>query len=502
LLQPVYITVADERLAVFGGPPLCGPVEINGARVHRVAFDGIEQTRVTCEVAPEARRRGEECVRRDDQSRRAPPQRREIVERLNVLRAVGEIQQQHVFSANRAFGAWNEDEAAIRGVRSPRRQVELMVVQRDRERVESLRCGAVDERSCRKRDLVNRIVLGMRVELHLEHRVIHYRAMTAMRPDAATAQFLQVLNSAGQPTLEEQGVAAARAGTRANNQRIARPPLALHRVEDRRIPTRDSVVGVRIYWPRPLDVSERLPIVVYFHGGGFTLCDLDTHDPIARHLSRHADAIVVSVDYRLAPEHKFPAALDDSYAAVTWAAEHAAELGGDALRLAVAGDSAGGNLAAVVCQLARERGGPAIAFQALIYPVVDLDMTAPFASRKEFGGGEYFLAIREMEWFNSLYLTDPAAQVKDPRVSPLKSDDVRRLPPALVITAGCDPLRDEGQAYAERLDAAGVPVEYRCFEQTIHAFLNFAPLIPAGDEALAFLAERLHAALHAAAQAG
>ncbi|HYK53156.1 MAG TPA: alpha/beta hydrolase, partial [Candidatus Eremiobacteraceae bacterium] len=293
-----------------------------------------------------------------------------------------------------------------------------------------------------------------------------------------------------------------RAGVRANSQQMARPPLALHRVEDRRIPTAAGDVGVRIYWPRPLAESERLPIVVFFHGGGFVLCDLDTHDPIARYIALHGDAIVVNVDYRLAPEHRFPAAVDDSYSAVTWLADHAAELGGDPQRLAVAGDSAGGNLATVVCQLAKERGGPSIAFQALIYPVVDLDTSTSFASRQEFGGGDYFLAMHEMEWFNSLYLTDPAAQVKDPRVSPLNTEDLRGQPPALVVTAGCDPLRDEGKAYADRLAAAGVPVEYRCFEQAIHAFLNFAPIIPAGDEALAFLAERLRAALHSVAQAG
>ena len=311
-----------------------------------------------------------------------------------------------------------------------------------------------------------------------------------------------MLNSAGQPPLDVRGVAAARADTRVNNQRIARPPLELHRVEDRRIPAGDGDVGVRIYWPRPLATNERLPIVVFFHGGGFVLCDLDTHDPIARCVSRHADSIVVSVDYRLAPEHKFPAAVDDSYAAVAWVADHAAELGGDAQRIAVVGDSAGGNLATVVCQLARARRGPAIAFQALVYPVVDLDTNARFASREEFGGGDYFLSMRDMEWFNSLYLTDPATQVKDPRVSPLNSQDLHGLPPALVITAGCDPLRDEGKAYADKLAAEGVPVEYRCFEQTIHVFLSFAPIIPAGDEGLAFLAERLRAALHSAAQAG
>jgi len=322
--------------------------------------------------------------------------------------------------------------------------------------------------------------------------------MKAMRPDAATEQFLEVLRASGRPPTYELPVDVARAGTKAANQQMARPPLPLHRVEDRRIPTSAGDVPVRIYWPRPAAAGELLPIVVFFHGGGFVLCDIDTHDPIARALCRDADAIVVNVEYRMAPEHKFPAAVDDAYAAVCWASAHGAELGGDGQRIAVAGDSAGGNLAAVVCQLARSKHGPTIAFQALIYPVVDLDTTTPFASRNEFGGGDYFLSIRDMEWFNSLYFADVATGVRDPRASPLLTDDLRGLPPALVITAGLDPLRDEGKLYAERLAAAGVPAEYRCFEGTIHVFVSFAPAIPAGDEALAFVAERLRAALHAA----
>jgi len=319
-----------------------------------------------------------------------------------------------------------------------------------------------------------------------------------MRPDPATEQFLQMLRAAGRPPLDEQPVAVARAGTRAANQQMARPPLPLHRVEDRRIPTPAGELNVRMYWPRPAAEDERLPIVIFFHGGGFVLCDLDTHDPIARYCSLHADAIVVSVDYRLAPEHKFPAAVDDSYAAVSWVAAHADELGGDAHRIAVAGDSAGGNLATVVCQLAKERRGPAIAFQALFYPVVDLDPKAPFPSRAEFGGGDYFLSTRDIAWFNSQYLTDLVFDIRDSRASPMRARDLSGLPPALIVTAGCDPLCDEGEAYAERLKAAGVPVEYRCFEGTIHVFLSFAPVIPAGDEGLAFIAERLHAALHSA----
>ena len=320
--------------------------------------------------------------------------------------------------------------------------------------------------------------------------------MAVMRPDAATEQFLQVLRAAGRPPIYELPIEVARAGNKAASQQMARPPVPLHRVEDRRIPSAAGELGVRIYWPRQTSARELLPLVVYFHGGGFAICDLDTHDPIARALCRDGDAIVVNVDYRMAPEHKFPAAVEDAYAATSWVSAHASELGGDARRIAVAGDSAGGNLSAVVCQLAKAKGGPSIAFQVLIYPVVDLDTTAAFASRSEFGGGDYFLSMRDMEWFNSLYFADAATEVRDPRASPLRSDDLSGLPPALVITAGCDPLRDEGKSYADRLAAAGVPVEYRCFEGTIHVFVSFAPAIPAGDEALAFLAERLRRALH------
>jgi acetyl esterase len=313
--------------------------------------------------------------------------------------------------------------------------------------------------------------------------------------DAATEQFLQMLRAAGQPPIYELPIDVVRAGNKAASQQMARPPLPLHRVEDRHIPTPGGDLGVRIYWPRQTSESQPLPLVVFFHGGGFAICDLDTHDPIARALCRDGDAIVVNVDYRRSPEHKFPAAVEDAYAAVSWVSAHAAELGGDARRIAVAGDSAGGNLAAVICQIAKAKGGPQIAFQILIYPLLDMDTAAPFASRREFGGGDYFLSMRDMEWFNSLYFADESTEVRDPRASPLRTDDLSGLPPALVVTAGCDPLRDEGKSYADRLSAAGVPVEYRCFEGTIHVFVSFASAIPAGDEALALVAERLRTAL-------
>ena len=206
----------------------------------------------------------------------------------------------------------------------------------------------------------------------------------------------------------------------------------------------------------------------------------------------------LNVDYRLAPEHKFPAAVEDSYLAACWAADHAAELGGDPGRIAVAGDSAGGNLATVVCQLAKTNRGPAIAFQALAYPATDLDITKTFGSRTDFGGGEYFLSTRDMEWFCVAVSEErPERRRGSARVAAAQPGP-GGLPPALVVTAGFDPLRDEGRAYADRLAAAGVPVEYRCFESTIHAFLSFAPLIPVGEEGLAFVAAKLRNALHAA----
>jgi len=313
--------------------------------------------------------------------------------------------------------------------------------------------------------------------------------------DTATAKFLEMLRSANLPPLHEGTIEAARAGMKANVAQLPGSPEQVYRVEDRTLPGAEHRVPVRLYWPRAANAGERLPIVVHFHGGGWAMGDLDTHDRNARYYSKHADAIVINVDYRRPPEDKFPAAVDDSYLATCWAADHADEIGGDASRLGVAGDSAGGNLAAVVCQIAKANKRPAIRVQALVYPATDLDLSKSYESRAKFGGGEYFLSTRDMEWFAGFYLNNVRSDAGDPRASPLVAEDVSGLPPAIVITAGFDPLRDEGRAYAERLQAAGVPVEYRCFEETIHAFTSFAPIIPAGEEGLAFVAERLRNAL-------
>ena len=311
--------------------------------------------------------------------------------------------------------------------------------------------------------------------------------------DDATADFLKNLRAAGAPPMDEQPLADLRAGIRAASQQLAPPRTEMHAVEDRRIPTAGGEIAIRIYTPR--QTTGALPVALFFHGGGFVAGDLESHDGIARYHAKHGDAIVIAVDYRLAPESRFPAQGDDAWAALSWAAAHGRAIGGDPNRMAGIGDSAGGNLAAVLTQTARDRGGPRIAFQALVYPQVDLDLEKDSASRLQFGGGEFFLSRRDMAWFRAQYLTDIPRQVRDPRVSPLAQSDLRGLPPAVVITAGCDPLHDEGKAYADALARAGVPVDYRCFDGTIHAFVSFAGAIPAGMDALAFVASRLRAAL-------
>jgi acetyl esterase len=316
-----------------------------------------------------------------------------------------------------------------------------------------------------------------------------------MTLDSATAAFLDGMRAAGGKPLYEQTLEEARAGMRGASQQLAAPAEEMHQVVDRRIPAAGRDIGVRIYTPRPLAGAGTLPVVVFFHGAGFVAGDLETHDSIARYYAKHADAIVIAVDYRLAPEHRFPAAVDDCYDAVAWASAHAAELGGDPARVAVAGDSAGANLSTVACLLAKQRGGPRIAFQALVYPVVDFRSDTTFSSREQFGGGDYFLSNRDMDWFRSLYLANVERDAADQRASPLAALSLAGLPPALVVTCGCDLLRDEGKAYADRLAAAGVPVEHRCFDGTIHACLSFAGAIPTGLEALAFVASRLGAAL-------
>jgi len=234
-----------------------------------------------------------------------------------------------------------------------------------------------------------------------------------------------------------------------------------------------------------------LPGIVYFHGGGWVIGDLDTHDVQCRQLTAEAGITVVAVDYRLAPEHKFPAAVDDAWAATRWVAAHGSELGLDARRLAVAGDSAGGNLAAVVALLAREAGAPAIALQVLVYPVTDV--SAESQSYRDFAEG-YLLTRESMRWFTNHYLKS-ASDADDWRASPLRAQSLAGLPPALVVTAGFDPLRDEGAAYAARLTDAGVRVDYVSYGGMIHGFMPMGRLIDTGNRAISHVAASLRQAL-------
>jgi acetyl esterase/lipase len=245
------------------------------------------------------------------------------------------------------------------------------------------------------------------------------------------------------------------------------PPEPVGAVQDVLIGT----LAARHYVPP--GARERRPMLVYFHGGGFVFGDLETHDSLCRLLCRSSGAHVLAVDYRLAPEHPFPAAVEDARAALAWAHENAERLGADPARVGVGGDSAGANLAAVVSQLSARDGGPAPALQVLIYPATD--MSARRRSRDLFGEG-FFLTDTEMQWFEASYLGTAAnSEVRhDPRVSPILAEDLSGLAPAIVITAGFDPLRDEGEDYAYALQAAGTPAVLRRYEGYIHGFVSAA----------------------------
>jgi acetyl esterase len=293
--------------------------------------------------------------------------------------------------------------------------------------------------------------------------------------------------AAGAPPLRALTVQEARAGMRSMIPVKGDGPN-VGRVVDRAIQGPGGEIPVRIYWPEGV---EPFPVVVWLHGGGWVLGDLDTADSTCRNLTVKSGAIVMSVDYRLAPENPYPAAVDDAYAAVSWAAANAQEIGGDVGRVAVGGDSAGGNLATVTALQAKRDGGPALCYQLLVYPVTDGKMSYP--SYQENGTG-YQLTADTMQFFYELYLgdRDPA----DPLVSPLyaSAEDIAKLPPALVITAEYDPLRDEGEAYARRLEQAGVTVKLTRYDGQIHGFFGLDAFIDAGKTALDEAAAALRAA--------
>ncbi len=246
-------------------------------------------------------------------------------------------------------------------------------------------------------------------------------------------------------------------------------PEPVRAVVDRTVPGPAGDINVRIYWPT--HTSDPLPLIVFAHGGGFVFCDLDSHDDLCRAMTNGVGAVVVSIDYRLAPESPWPAAVDDVFAVVAWASDHADELGADPTRMVVAGDSAGGNLVAVAAQLARDRGGPAIAAQLLIYPAIAADFGTE--SYRRFGTG-YYNTAAAMAWYWDQYVPNHADR-SDPTASPLQAR-LAGLPSAVVVTAGFDPLCSEGEYYAKGLAGAGVTTIYRNYEGAVHGFLTMPSL--------------------------
>jgi acetyl esterase len=270
------------------------------------------------------------------------------------------------------------------------------------------------------------------------------------------------------------------------------PAPSLARVEDITIPGPAGAIPGRVYDAAGVSVPARA-VVAYFHGGGWVQGDLETHHGLCARLALRSGTIVVAIEYRLAPEHKFPAAVEDSFVAYRWLRSHAAEVGGDPGRVAVAGDSAGGNLSAVVSQLSAREGVPVPTCQVLIYPALDFALDTP--SHRELTDG-HIIPRDRIVWYMEQYL--PAgADLNDSHASPLREPDLHGQPPALIITAGLDPLRDEGAAYAERLRAAGVDVVYHEYRGQIHAFLSLTKTIPQGMDCTweigAYLQERLRA---------
>lgn len=298
---------------------------------------------------------------------------------------------------------------------------------------------------------------------------------------------LEMMDAQGAPPLESQDPVVARAARLEPMKMLGGEPVVLGRVEELSIPGPAGDIPARLY---ANEHGGLRPALVYFHGGGFVFGNLDTHDAVCRPLAKHSDGVVISVDYRLAPEHKFPAAVDDSYAATLWVAANAERLGIDARRISVGGDSAGGNLATVVAMRCRDAGGPALASQVLIYPVTDVS-AFDTGSHRELAEG-YFLTRSAMEWFTGHYLAS-ADQKNHPEASPLLASNLSGLPPALVITAEFDPLRDEGENYAERLKQAGVPVTAVRYPGMIHGFVSMHGVLTGGRQAIEEAAKYIQA---------
>lgn len=320
--------------------------------------------------------------------------------------------------------------------------------------------------------------------------------MTVMGLHPQTQAILDLTASWGGRPIETLTAAEARAQRDAHlSEALAHggTPEPVDHVEDRTIPSPDGDLPVRIY--RPAGAAP-LPVLIFYHGGGWIFGDLETMDRPCRMLANAVPCVVVSVGYRLAPEHKFPAPVEDAYAALNYVAAHGAEFGADAARIAVAGDSAGGNLAAAVCLMARDRQGPKVAFQLLVYPVTDYDDNRASMSECSQGFG---LTRAGMLWFWEQYARTPE-EARSPYASVINTPSCQGLPAALLITAEFDPLRDQGEAYAMRLAEAGVRVTITRYAGTIHGFYPMRAAIDASQKALAQSADALRIALQGSAQ--
>jgi acetyl esterase len=287
-------------------------------------------------------------------------------------------------------------------------------------------------------------------------------------------QIVQVLDAMAKAELrpiEAMTPAEARAQMEMTARARQAEPLPIAKVEDRMIPGPAGAIPLRLYWP---NAAGPVPAIVYYHGGGHVIGSLDTHDFIARNLCAGAEALLASVDYRMGPEHKFPGAVDDCFAALQWVRANAASLGADPGRIGVHGDSAGANLAAVVALMARDAAGPELRLQSLVYPVGDYSLSG--ASYRKYAQGCGMLTPDAMAWFARHYLRSPA-DAEDWRASPLKASSHAGVAPAIVVVAECDVLHDDGESYAEALRHAGVPVEYREYPGMIHGFLGMVPVV-------------------------
>ena len=286
---------------------------------------------------------------------------------------------------------------------------------------------------------------------------------------------LQVMAEANLKPIEAMTPAEAREQIEATAQGRKAEPLLVDRVQERLVSGPAGDIRLRLYWP---DKAAPLPAIVYYHGGGHVIGSLDTHDLVARNLCAGAEALVVSVDYRMGPEHRFPAAVEDSFAALKWVHANAKDHGADPNRIGVHGDSAGANLATVVALMARDAGGPRLRLQSLVYPVADYGLVGD--SYDKYAQGYGLLTRESMVWFRNHYLRSPK-DAEDWRASPINAPSLGNVAPAIVITAECDVLHDDGKRYTEALHRAGVPVEYKEYPGMIHGFFG---MMPAVDDAM------------------